>query len=106
MSYLDPWHCVTVKIFSMCSRKYFQIHWKYLQTRNILQQNKISKVWDIHLLPMSHAITFSVTNHPKREQNCSRHELRRPEQVNKKFGSNILLSHILRTYSRKIGEIG
>src|SRR6267143_1908245 len=35
MPNLDPWYCVTVEIFSMCPRK-------YLQTKNILQWNKIS----------------------------------------------------------------
>src|SRR6266446_2637644 len=38
MPNLDPWYCVTVEIFSMCPRKYFQ-------TRNILQWNKISNLF-------------------------------------------------------------
>ena len=30
---LDPWYCVTLEIFSVCSRK-------YLQGKNILHRNK------------------------------------------------------------------
>src|SRR6266567_615216 len=38
MPNLDPWYCVTVEIFSMCPRKYFQ-------NRNILLWNKISNLF-------------------------------------------------------------